>query len=42
MTSFLDALQDIKDMHRVVDAAKTGGLFGALLSFEKADYRLQA
>lgn len=41
MTSFLDVLQDIKDRQRIVDAAKNGGLFGALDAHQKMRERQQ-
>jgi hypothetical protein len=41
MTSFLDALQDIKDTQRIIGASKAGGLFGALDAHQKMRERQQ-
>jgi hypothetical protein len=41
MASFLDALQDMKDTQRMIEAAKTGGIFAALDAQQKMRERQQ-
>ena len=41
MASFLDALQDMKDTQRMIEAAKTGGLFAVLDAQQKMRERQQ-
>lgn len=41
MASFMDALQDMKDTQRMIEAAKTGGIFGALDAQQKMRERQQ-
>lgn len=41
MTSFLDALKDLKDTQRAIEAARTGGIFAALDVHQKMAERQQ-